>query len=252
VSEKPFAGKKALITGGARRLGREIAAALAERGADIVVHDAWALDEAERACAELARYGVRAWPVQADFEMPGECESLIRRAMEAAGSLDVLVNNASIFPPSKLDDLAFDDLARTMRVNAWAPLVLSREFVRVAGTGKIVNMLDTRVTGYDWSHVGYILSKKALAVLTRMSAIAFAPGVTVNAVAPGLILPPAGKDESYLARLAEGVPLQRHGRPSDIASAVIYLLEAEYVTGQIVYVDGGRHLKEPDDGPHPD
>jgi NAD(P)-dependent dehydrogenase (short-subunit alcohol dehydrogenase family) len=116
----------------------------------------------------------------------------------------------------------------------------------------VINLLDTRIVGYDWSHVGYILSKDILYKLTRMAAIEFAPHVTVNAVAPGLILPPPGKNEDYLNRLANTVPLQKHGKAADIVDAIIYLVKSEYITGQVIYVDGGRHLKELSNGSNPD
>ena len=137
-------------------------------------------------------------------------------------------------------------------MNAWAPFALSRDFVRLAERGKIVNLLDTRITGYDRAHVAYVLSKKMLSALTMMSALEFAPSFTVNGVAPGLILPPEGKDESYLDVLAKSVPLRKHGGPGDIADAVLYLLKSDYVTGQVIYVDGGRHLGEEQHGQHSD
>jgi NAD(P)-dependent dehydrogenase (short-subunit alcohol dehydrogenase family) len=149
-------------------------------------------------------------------------------------------------------DVGFSDVMRHMHVNAWAPFVLSREFARLADHGKIVNLLDTRIIGHDREHVAYVLSKKMLAVLTVMCAREFAPDFTVNGIAPGLILPPAGKDESYLDKLAEKVPLRKHGGPQDIVDAVLYLLKSDYVTGQVIYVDGGRHLLEDGHGPDAD
>jgi hypothetical protein len=144
-----------------------------------------------------------------------------------------------------------DDLNRTIQVNAWVPFLLSRDFARLAGRGKIINLLDTMIEGYDWNHAAYILSKQVLALLTRMTALKFAPAITVNAIAPGLILPPSGKGQDYLEERARTVPLQRHGSPRDIADAAVYLLKSDFVTGQVVYVDGGRHLMENDHGPHP-
>jgi len=197
-----------------------------------------------KVCDEVLKCGARAWSIVADLERPEEYESLIARAMKAAGALDILINNASIFLPNMLADVGFSDVTRHLQVNAWAPFVLSRDFARLADRGKIINLLDTRITGYDRSHAAYVLSKRMLSVLTTMCALEFAPGFTVNAVAPGLILPPAGKDENYLARLAESVPLRKHGGPGDIADAVLYLLRSDFVTGQIIYVDGGKHLGE--------
>jgi NAD(P)-dependent dehydrogenase (short-subunit alcohol dehydrogenase family) len=238
-------GRTALITGASKRIGRALAIALAEEGVNIVAHDRRSLEaETIKVCGEVEECGARSWKVIADLERPEEYESLIAQAIKAAGSLDVLVNNASIFLPNTLMDVGLSDVTRHVQVNAWAPFVLSREFARLADRGKIINLLDTRITGYDRAHVAYVLSKKMLAALTIMSALEFAPGFTVNGVAPGLILPPNGKDESYLDRLAETVPLKKHGGPGDIADAVLYLLRNDFVTGQIIYVDGGKHLGE--------
>ncbi len=141
---------------------------------------------------------------------------------------------------------------KNIQVNAWVPFVLNREFARRAREGKIINLLDSRIDGFDWTHVSYILSKHVLSVLTRMTALEFAPRITVNGVAPGLILPPPGKDHGYLDQLTDTVPLQRHGDPRDIAEAVLYLLKNDFVTGEVIHVDGGRHLKEYAHGSHPD
>jgi NAD(P)-dependent dehydrogenase (short-subunit alcohol dehydrogenase family) len=129
--------------------------------------------------------------------------------------------------------------------------VLGRELARLVGHGKIINLLDTRIQGYDRAHVAYILSKHMLAVLTKMCALEFAPAITVNGVAPGLILPPPGRDQGYLEQLAHATPLKRHGSPEDITRTAVYLLTSDFVTGQIIFVDGGRHLLEDGNGPHP-
>ncbi len=239
-----LSGQTALVTGAARRLGREVSLALAERGVNIVVHYRHSQREAERLCRKLESRKVKAWPIPANFEGADETETLIERARAAAGRLDILVNSASTFPVGTLADMKFSELMTCVRVNAWTPFILSRDFARRAGRGKIVNLLDTRLDGSDPRHAAYILSKQMLHDLTLMTAAELGPSFTVNAVAPGLILPPPGKDEGYLRALARSVPLARHGAPADVAQAVIYLLEADYVTGQVIYVDGGRHVKE--------
>jgi len=164
--------------------------------------------------------------------------------VSTAGALDFLVNSASIFPKETLETATFESLMLNMEVNAWVPFVLSREFARNAREGAIVNLLDARTEGYDWNHVGYILSKHAFTALTRMTALEFAPRIAVNGVAPGLILPPPGETEEYLQRLANTVPLKKHGGPPDIAAAVLFFLKSDFVTGAVIHVDGGRRLKE--------
>ncbi|MGD0112801.1 MAG: SDR family oxidoreductase [Armatimonadota bacterium] len=252
MSENWLEGRTALVTGAGKRIGHDLAVALADEGANIVVHYRSSADEAEKLQGELRKSGVKSWLVNADFEKPEEYETLIDRARRIAGSLDVLINSAAIFPPSTLDDVQFRDVVQSLQVNAWAPFVLSRSFARIAKCGKIINMLDSRVTSYDWGHVAYILSKHALTTLTEMLALRYAPDITVNGIAPGLILPPPGRDDSYVEHLAKTVPLKRRGDPDDIAEAVIYLLKSDFVTGQVIYVDGGRHLREYNRGSYPD
>ncbi|MGO8704993.1 MAG: SDR family oxidoreductase [Candidatus Brocadiia bacterium] len=245
-------GRTALVTGAGRRIGRAIARALAQAGVNVAVHYCSSGSEASRFVEELRGHSVHAWAVRADFNQPAETETLIARTLEETHSLDILVNNAAIFLPGTIRDVDFAGLMEHMRVNAWTPLLLSREFARLAGAGKIVNLLDARIAAGDSAHVAYLLSKQALAGLTRMMALEFAPRITVNGIAPGPILPPAGKGEEYLRQISETVPLQRHGEPADIAAAVLYLLESDFVTGQILYVDGGQHLKEHPGGSNPD
>jgi NAD(P)-dependent dehydrogenase (short-subunit alcohol dehydrogenase family) len=239
---KNLKGKKALVTGAPKRIGRAITLALAREGVDIAVHYLDQMEEAEALCEEVRALKVNAWAVQADFTRPEEYETLISRTISQTGSLDILINNASAFSADHLEDMNFTGLMRKIEINAWVPLVLSREFGR-GREGNIINILDTKITAQDLEHASYILSKKMLATLTEMMALEFGPGITVNAIAPGLILPPAGKDETYLARLAQDIPLQRSGNPEYIASAVIYLLTNDFMTGQVLFVDGGRHLK---------
>jgi len=252
MSERPFTGKTALVTGSAKRLGRAIALALSDEGANLIIHYHRSAAEAEELRHLLLERGCQAWTLSADLENGAELEALLPQALSLAGSLDFLVNSAGVFPRSTLESLTLSDLLAAMRINTWAPFVLCRDFARLVGRGKIVNLLDTRTVGYDWAHVGYITSKHALALLTKMMALDFAPQVTVNAVAPGLILPPPGEDETYLQRLAHTVPLKRHGAPEHVAQAVVFLLKNDFITGQTIFVDGGRHLKEFEDGSHTD
>jgi NAD(P)-dependent dehydrogenase (short-subunit alcohol dehydrogenase family) len=251
----PLSGQTALITGAAKRIGRETALALADLGINIVLHFNRSDDESADLAAQLRQKGVQSWTIQADFRRPDEYQSLIDRTLLAAGRLDILVNNASMFPQETLSDLTWQSLSANMEVNAWVPFVLCREFAHRVGRGKIVNLLDSRLVSYDWTHVGYILSKHVLAALTRMMALEYAPDITINAVAPGLVLPPPGKDESYINERAHTVPLRRHGGPQDIAAAVAFLVRSEFLTGEVIFVDGGRHLYEydgsnPHQGPH--
>ena len=241
MGEDSLTGLTALVTGAALRLGRATALALAGAGVDVIVHYRSSAQEAVTLCDELRAIGVKAWAIKADFSRPGEAEALIGRCAEEAGRVDILINNAAVFPEGTLSEMTLDDLNRNITVNAWAPLVLSRSFASESSTGKIINMLDTR--SYDASHAAYSISKHLFALLTRLTAVEFAPGISVNGVAPGLVLAPSGSPEGYLEGLCSGLPLKRVGSESDVTAAILYLLKSTFVTGQIIYVDGGRHLR---------
>ncbi|MBI4558488.1 MAG: SDR family oxidoreductase [Candidatus Hydrogenedentes bacterium] len=239
----PLSGKTALITGAAKRLGRATALALATEGVNVVVHYHTALSDAESVAAEIRQAGVKAWTIAANLSRASDVESLGARVNAAAGPVDFLINNAAVFPESQLAVFPTEELLEDIRVNAVAPLLLARWLTQQGREGAIINFLDARITDYDKDHASYHLSKRMLFSLTRMMALEFAPTIRVNAVAPGLILPPKGKDESYLAELASTNPLERHGSAQDITDTVLFLLRSEFVTGQVVFVDGGRHLR---------
>jgi hypothetical protein len=167
---------------------------------------------------------------------------LIEKSRKTAGVIDILVNNASVFSATDMGAVELEDIEVEMLTNAWAPFLLTRHFSENTDNGKVVNILDTRVAGYDFNHFAYFLSKRMLEILTKSMALKLAPRITVNGVAPGLILPPEGKDYAYLEQKKDTVPLKKYGSPSDVVETVLFLLRSDFVTGQIVYVDGGKHL----------
>jgi NAD(P)-dependent dehydrogenase (short-subunit alcohol dehydrogenase family) len=193
--------------------------------------------------ASLRTVGHTAWAFTADLAEAAQAETLFEDVWETAGSIDYLVNSASIFPEAILDQLDLESLLPNLQINALAPFVLSRKLAARAGDGAVINLLDTRITDYDRAHVPYHLSKRMLYSLTRMMAVEYAPRLRVNAVAPGLVLPPVGEDEDYLAALASTNPLERYGSGEDVAEAVTFLLRSDFITGQTIFVDGGRHLR---------
>ena len=254
-----LAGQTALITGAAKRVGRSIARALAEQGVNIVVHFNTSKSEAEALVAELQDLGIEAWALRASLDDPHQIERMWERALGCApqGRISLLVNNASIFPSDTLATLSDDSLQRNLGVNALAPLRLTRLFAgqmrgarhtrkpeASAQPACVVNLLDSRIGGYMKRHVSYALSKRVLFSLTRMLALELAPEVRVNAVAPGMILAPEGRSGEELERLAARAPLARWGQPEDVANAVVFLMQNDYLTGQVVYVDGGAFIKE--------
>ena len=238
-----FSGSTALITGGARRIGRALALELASLGVGVVVHYNRSGQEAREVVETATLRGGRAWAIQADLANPAEAEGLLLRAVTTAGPLDYLINNASSFHESGLDNLSANNLLGELQVNACAPLQLCRAFAGQKRKGAIINMLDTRIHSFDREHVGYHLSKRALFSLTRMLAWEYAPHVRVNAIAPGVILPPEGEGLDWLEKLRHSNPLDSYGTVEDVTDAALFLLASEFITGEVIHVDGGRHIK---------
>jgi pteridine reductase len=230
-------GKVALVTGGAARIGAAICRALAAEGASVVIH----CRRSKREAAALAKE-VRGWVAQSDLNSEAACDRLIEQAVCIAGRLDILVNNAAVFHKDSLRTVSGKKLLDEFWPNLFAPILLMRAFAAQARRGKIVNLLDRRIASLDTSSVPYVLTKKAFAEATRMAALELAPGITVNSVAPGAVLPPPGKGMKYLHDNAGPAPLKRPVTSKEIAEAVVFLLRSDSVTGQIVFVDGGQNL----------
>ena len=241
--ELPLAGQTALITGGAKRLGGAVTEALAGAGANVCIHYRNSGEEAAELAERLRGRGGQAWTVRCDLSDTEDVATLLPRITKEAGDIDILVNNASIFPESTLMEFTENDFHENVNVNALAPLLLGRALAGQGGGGHIINFLDTRIVSYDRAHAAYHISKRILFTLTRMMALEFAPGIRVNAIAPGLILPPEGKTEAYLEQYTHTNPMQTYGDPKDIADTVLFLLTTGFITGQTIYVDGGRHMK---------
>ncbi len=226
-----------LVTGAAKRVGAAIAEHLAGKGHHVVIHASSSIDEAR---ALAARIGGSA--VQADLTDLAAVGHVVGGADQAAGApIQHIVNNASFFQETTASDATYEDLDTMMRLHAWAPWVLARGLAGRQGAS-VVNMLDTRITSHDPRHFTYLLSKNALAHLTRTLAKELAP-VRVNGIAPGPILAPSDGADDALEAAVEATVLGRQGTPEEIAHAVSFLIDAEYTTGEVLFVDGGRHLK---------
>ena len=225
--------KRVLVTGGAVRIGRAIADALAAEGAEVIVHFQTSEHEAQAF-----------WPniIQADLKDPAQCETLIQRATEEFGPIDILINNAAVFHQTRLMDSDHETMMKELQINLLAPLALIRGFARQGTGGKIINLLDQRISGHDTTCVPYMLSKKGLEELTKLAAIDLAPSITVNAVAPGAALPPPQDVDNPAWEAAGTIPLGKRPTLEDIAEAVLYLLKTDTVTGQTLFVDGGQNL----------
>ena len=234
--------KVALITGAGRRIGRAIAEALARRQYHIAIHCLRNLADAQTLAKHLLRRDVKTTVLSGDLGDDHTAYELVQQTIERLGRLDVLINNASIWQPNMLLEMSHASLRQNLTVNMYAPLALSRAFAASQPRGVVVNLLDCRIRDYDYLHASYHLSKRALRNATRLLALELAPGFRVNGVAPGLILPPDGSDETYLHARCHTNPLQTVGNVSDIAKAVVFLSQTPSVTGQVIYVDGGRNM----------
>jgi len=235
-------GKCVLVTGGAVRIGHAICEALAARGCTVVVHYRTSEHEAFALVDSLRASGVEAFAVQAALGDAASCTALMDACVAAAGGVDFLVNNASVFHRDSLLNTTEAKLLLELQVNAFVPLFLTQALARVASSGKIVNLLDRRVEGVECGALPYVLSKKMLADFTQLAALELAPEFTVNAVAPGPVLPPPGEGPARTRDLAGATPLGVGLTPDAVAQAVVYLLEADAVTGQTLFVDGGQRL----------
>lgn len=241
MSDQALHGKTILITGAARRLGRAFALACARAGAEIVIHHSHSDSDASILRDEITRLGRRAWIVQADLSDSSQVGGLIPLVNKST-PLHGLVNCAAIFEPLILDTTSPDAWQRHLAINLTAPFLLSQAFARQAGEGaRIINILDWRALRPGADHFPYTVSKSALAAMTKSLAIALAPRITVNGLALGAILPPADGDIN--PDIIKNVPLKRWAQAGEAEQVLIFLLTCPaYITGEIIHVDGGRHL----------
>lgn len=239
--------KWALVTGAAKRLGRAVALDLARAGWGVVAHYHGSRAEAEAVVAEARQAGGAAALAQANLDDDAERHGLLTHATQAAGApIVALVNCAAMFEHDTADTLTLDALQRHIALNTFTPSLLAREFAEALPEdtrGAVVNFLDFKLASPYPDHFSYTLSKYALAGATELLARALAPRVRVNAVAPGYVLAAPGQSDADYRRLHDDTPLQRGPTPDDIGHAARFLIENEAVTGQTIYVDGGRRFR---------
>ena len=245
---------RALVTGGARRLGRAMALHLAGRGIDVAIHYASSRGEAEETVADLRALGVRAEAIQADLLVENDTRRLVPAAASALGGpLTVLINNASIFEYDNIRTGTRQSWDRHIESNLRAPVALSQDFAAQApeedwggaepvASSLIVNLLDQRVLKLTPEFMSYSIAKMGLWAFTRTAAQALGPRIRVNAIGPGPTLIGARQSETHFAAQRASTVLNRGADPSDITAALGYLLDARAVTGQLICVDGGQHL----------
>jgi NAD(P)-dependent dehydrogenase (short-subunit alcohol dehydrogenase family) len=244
-----LSSRVALITGG-KRIGATVAASLAGRGADVALSYRGSRDEAEATAAAVTALGRRALVVQADVARPDDCRRVVAETAAAFGRLDVLVNMASVYGRREYDALTDDDWERSLSVDLRGAHLCAQAAVphmRAAGGGRIVNFTDwiaasrrPRYTGY----LPYYVAKMGVIALTEALALELAKdAILVNAVAPGPILAPPDLSDEENDAVERATPLGRWGGPDEIAKAVLLLVETDFITGEVIRVDGGRHVK---------
>jgi NAD(P)-dependent dehydrogenase (short-subunit alcohol dehydrogenase family) len=229
-----------LITGAAKRLGKAMALYLANKGFSIALHFYSSQREAILLQKQIQANGGSCTLFHCDLENEKILESLIPKVLKKHPDLRVLVNNASIFEKSTLqetDSVFFD---RHFKINFKAPYFLTRDFAKFVDSGQVIQMLDTKITKNLFGYSAYTLSKKVFAEFTKMAALELAPRIRVNGICPGFILLPKGN--SNLDTWVKNIPLQKKGSEEAVLNAVEFLMENDYITGQLVFVDGGQHL----------
>jgi len=237
--------KNVLVTGAAKRLGRAIALQLADHGWSVAVHHRNSSEDAEETAAAIREKGVRAHIVAADLSNEEATARLVANAAAELGPLNALVNNASMFEHDTADTMTRESWETHIAVNLRAPVLLAQKFAQQLGNrthGVVINILDQRVLKPTPEFLSYGVTKAGLHWLTTTLAQGLAPHIRVNAVAPGPTLPSARQSKEQFERQFSSTVLGHGAQPQDIAAAVLYLIEAQAVTGQTIAVDGGQHL----------
>ena len=237
--------RAALVTGAGQRIGRAIALGLGAAGWSVAVHHRESSADAEEVVAAIEAAGGRAMALAADLGDEADTAALAQRAAEALGPLGCLVNNASLFEYDNAESATRASWDAHMAVNLRAPFTLSQAFAAnlpAGAAGAIVNILDQRVWNLTPHFISYTLSKSGLWTLTQTLALALAPGIRVNAIGPGPVLPSARQSAAQFRAQAENTPLGHGAEPQEISDAVRFILAAPAMTGQMMALDGGQHL----------
>jgi len=199
--------------------------------------------DVDDALTDIKVPGVETWKFHSDFSNIDNVDNFFEKIQSSVGTVDFLINNASVFSPSKIKTLSIQELNHTLAINSIAPFKLSQHMAKQKRKGSIINILDSRVKRYDMNYAAYQLSKNMLYQMTEMMAVEFAPQIRVNGIAPGIILPPDGKDESHIRKLIHRNLFNRSGKLSDITDTVLFLLSNTFITGEVLFIDGGQNLK---------
>ncbi len=239
-------GRNAIVTGGGVRVGRAISLALASAGARVYIHYNSSSDAASAVRDEILGAGGFAAIGSVDLADPAAAPRLVADAEAALGAVSILVNSASGFPKDSLGTVTVKDLRDAQLVSLESPVMLTQAMASALPDdldGAVVNVTDARTMYPYKEHLSYMLAKGALDTFTRAAALELAPRIRVNAVALGVILPPTNESDAYAAKLAETLPLARVGGTEVVADAVVFLCRNDFITGEIIRLDGGAHLQ---------
>lgn len=239
-------GKVAIVTGGAQRVGRALTLALARAGCDILLHYNASAEQAQHTARESAALGVRVALHAADLAALDAAPRLVELAHAELGPAQILINNAAIFPHDTLLSATPAGWEEVLHVNLRSAIFLTQAFARALpadAPGCVVNIGDWRTERPYLTHFSYGIAKAGLDAFTCSAALELAPRIRVNGIALGAMLPPPGRDLAYLERIAANTPLKRAGGVEVIAEALLFLLANDFITGEIVRLDGGAHLR---------
>jgi len=244
----------ALVTGGAHRVGKAIALALAREGAHVIITYHASADQAAQTVSEIEALGVRSMAIRCDQRDIAQIDALFDAITQHFGRLDILVNSAAIMKRTPVFDTTPEDWDRVMHTNLRGPFFIAQAAARLMRSnpqdasppdalGCIVNIADSAAVRPWPSFIAHTVSKSGLVALTKALAVALAPAIRVNAIAPGAVLKPVDWDDERWNELSSKIPLRRNGSAEDVAQAVLYFIRSDFVTGELLVVDGGRELR---------
>lgn len=235
--------KTAIITGGAKRIGREIGLCLAQNGWNIALCCNKSAKQADQTAAQIRNHKVECEVFCCDLADTNAAIAMLEEIFAKMPDVAALVNNASVFERSPIAQTTQKLFDRHMDINLKTPFFMLQAFAKhCCLEGCVINITDTRVVKNQNVYAAYLLSKKMLTELTRMAAIEYAPNIRVNAIAPGPVLEPDGIDREYITHLVRNTPLKNPATVEEITRSVMFLLECEHITGQVIFADSGQHL----------
>jgi len=232
----------ALVTGAAKRLGKEVAMHLAAQGYDIALHYNSSKPEAMSTARAIHQMGRRCELFSCDLGDEAQVLTLVAEAFKSFPQLNLLINSASIFIPNQFGAQDLSLFKTHWDINFKAPYILTCEFARLVKKGQVINFVDTNAVKYKTKYEDYLMTKKALGEFTKMAAVQWGPNIRVNGISPGMILPPVNHQKDDRIKRAQQIPLKKVGDPKYILQTIQFLLGNDYITGQIIAVDGGEAL----------